>query len=410
MESLLALFIQPVVDKFHEFHALEMNFDFSGWMTFGFWYFTFHQIKGEPPLVQDDYSPEHLELFVRKNKEKPEAQGLERLLCLQSTGDGNTYEATCAAFEEHFKLVPPPAALDHIADLYVSTLDRLDLSPAFAALLTNMTQYKPEKDCEPALCFWSQPAVNQRSMDILRLDALRDGFLYNKRNHRGLCHEEYTCFPYSVDPEDGMDSSMQIESMIKAADLRTPLKAQSMHNDSVSAQVLYEFAFGKEFEDKNSGGPEEILSYRNFLIVALALNEINRKYRGLGHIESLRELYGKLLGRLSNAGTFPHQAMNYHCQDYAQLFHSCRMAYQSLFSVRLAIIDGGHRIITALAAIYNVRPTLSLSEPNRSFLLEDTLDLNRVCQNAQFKMAWPNCPLVENKQIYDLMVSPLEIH
>jgi hypothetical protein len=401
MQSLLALLLQPVLDKFHEFQDFKEQFDYTPLMNFGFWYFAYHQIYGKPPQLIDEYSLEKLENFSRNPaaKDNPAAQELARLLRSQEI----TYEATCDSFEEHFKLMPPKPGLDYTADLYVSTIDRIDLSPAFASLLTNMAMYENvEKN---GLCYWSQPPVNHRSTDIIRLGSICEALLYNEKNHKGLCHEEYTCFPYVITNGEGMP----VESMIGAVSLLGNMRADSVHNHSQVAEDLYEFAFKMKFNDSLLGEepPQDVLDSRPFQIVGYALQKMNQKYRGLGHIQSLMKLYRHLLNYLATARKIPREALNTQCLDYAQLFHSCRIAFQAAFPLRLGIIDGGHRIITALAAIYNVTPSLRLSD-RKSFLRGDTLDLSRVCQNVQFKMAWPNGLFVEKKQTYDSMVSRLE--
>jgi hypothetical protein len=102
-------------------------------------------------------------------------------------------------------------------------------------------------------------------------------------------------------------------------------------------------------------------------------------------------------------------------KDYRQLFHCCRIVFQASFPFRLGMIDGGHRIITALASIYNMKPTTNLGScevfleywPPDDEADETILNLGKVCDNARFKMCWPNSPRVNNKQNYDLSVSLL---
>jgi hypothetical protein len=411
MESLLSLFIQPALDKFHDFKGFSTKFDFSDLMRFGFWYFTYREEKKQAPAISSYDNQESVKSLCKELAEEPNEIGLRNLIKAEEIDESLNYEQICGHFEEEFKLMPSQA-LDHVVDLYVNTIDGMYLSPAFAALLTHMAEYKEEegpplrgvqqKSTFPHLCLWSQPRVNHRRPDITRLDDLRDAFLYDENNIHGLSFDEYVCFPYVVSyegNEDGWEGSMHVESMVKAADLKREDWAESLLDHAKVAEDLYNFAFGERFEDTTGN-----ISHRPYQIVASALHKMNQKYRGLGDLESVRGLYRDLLGICCNAETFPDQAMNSRCEDYAQLFHSCRIAFQAFFPLRLGMVDGGHRIIVALAAIYNVRPSITLGE-TKSFLQKETLDLQRVCLNVKMKMAWPKCSSFDTKQSYDIMVS-----
>jgi hypothetical protein len=417
MTALLSLIVKPELDKFKD--RLEFNLGpelFKRVMLFSFWFFTYHQIYDTIPRIQEQYNEKEIEVFAREHATNAFVQQFSRV---NDGGDTFDYDAVCLIFEDCFHFMPPKQLLE-VPDLYMSSLDGLELSPAMGALLTNMAVYQPEKDSvHHDLCFWSQPSVNHRDIDLLRLQKLHHGFLHNPKNVKGLSSEEYTCFPYVVtNPPDlagGNASSMTVESMIKPAKLKQRLVAESLFDQSTEAEKFYKFVAGEEF-DRTVLDNDDLDLPKPFKIFASALHMMNQKYNGLGSIESLRQLYRDLLKPLFSVDPFPLETMNIMSDDYRQLFHCCRIVFQASFPFRLGMIDGGHRIITALASIYNLKPTTNLARCE-GFLdhwatddatVDDeivTLDLGKVCGNARFKMCWPNCPLVNNKQNYDLSVS-----
>jgi hypothetical protein len=389
MEALLAVFVQPVVDKFH---AMPSEFDReqgAQLMAFAYWILQYR--------LDQDGLPNILEQFSEESLKKSDLYG-------------QSYSECCARFEMKFKLGPPPLTLAETAEFYVSSIDRLEMSPALASLFINVAQYKAEKDSSPNLCLWSQPVVNHRGFDHLRVEKLRTSFIYDAKYNRGLSHEDYVCFPYVIVNEKDGINTMPVKPMVKEAELKESFRAEALSSNLKEALLFYKFVFGNDYKDslaevgssKRVEQDEAYMAFGAFNLFASAIHGMNLKYKGLSSIESLRKLYRDLLQHLFSCGTdLPDQAMNLLCEDYAQLFHACRIAYQAAFKFRLGIIDGAHRIMTALAAIYNVNPKLGHSGPV-AFLQTEELWLSRLCHKAYFKMSWPNC------HVYNSVVSFLQ--
>jgi hypothetical protein len=388
IDDLLELLVQPVVDKFQDLVPSGNKEQFLPLMKFAIWYFEYRRINEKIPNIQEDLTPEAFQAYNSVDMD---------------------YASSCDVFEKKFRLVPTHAP-NEAADLYMNILDRIEMSPAFAALFTNLSRYNAEKPEYNELCLWSQPVVNHRSFDVHRVEKLRDGFFHDPKNHTGLSHEEYTCFPYIIAEIPAVSfiphgTKMRVESMVKVTELSTNRAAESLANHSDEVEAFYEFVYGEPYKDPVvDDASRPTADDRPFYIFASAIHKMNQKFEGLGSMESLRRFYGELLHRLAFNGSFPTNALSYMCLDYGQLFHACRIAFQATFRLRLGMIDGGHRIITALGAIYNVLPSLQTSK-KKCFLLNGQLNLGLVCQSAHFKVAWPNCPTVDTKQNYDLMVS-----
>jgi hypothetical protein len=409
MTALLSLIVQPKLDKFKDrLHYRLPTESFKPVMRFCFWFFTYHRIHGCFPKILYEFNDEAIKEFAAVNVNNPFVQQFTRV----NVGmDDFDYDAVCKIFEDCFHFLPQEQPLE-VPDLYISSLDGLELSPAMAALLTNMAEYKLEEDSAEDLCFWSQPSVNHRDFDLLRIPKLRDGFLNNPKNVKGLSSEDYTCFPYVVAEKDeladGNATSMMVESMVKSAKLKKRLVAESFCDQTTEAEKFYKFVTGEEF-DQTALDNADMDDHGPFKILASALHIMNKKYNGLGSQESLRQLYRDLLKPLFSVDPFPTEAMNIMSEDYRQLFHCCRIVFQASFPFRLGMIDGGHRIVTALAAIYNLNPTPHPKALPVGFLGSNAdnpiLDLGKLCVDVRFRMGWPNCPLVNNKQKYDLSVS-----
>jgi hypothetical protein len=163
MEVLLAVFVQPVVDKFHEMPSEFDREQGAQLMAFAYWILEYRLDQDGLPTILEHFSKESLKKSVLY---------------------GQSYSECCDVFEKKFKLCPPPLTLPESAEFYVSSLDRLEMSPALASLFINVAQYKAEKDCSPNLCLWSQPVVNHRGFDHLRVEKLRASFIYDAKYHK----------------------------------------------------------------------------------------------------------------------------------------------------------------------------------------------------------------------------------
>jgi hypothetical protein len=240
--------------------------------------------------------------------------------------------------------------LENVSE-FISTVSGGSFSPLFLALFINMGAYKDNdlKQYSPP-CFFSQPNVNNRNVDTSRVTTIAKG-LYDETVIFGF-EEDYVVFPYCIRRvHHDLTPGCKLESLV------LPEDAGLYTDDAYEVCFIYEcqecdYLLELFFGDKTLILPEEIEkdSFEDYNFrFALFLEKLSNKYNSFRDLKDWKSLTAFLTKTLNCETLFPVSDRS----ALGELHHHSRIMMNSLTSNRLGGMEGDHRFLGMLMALYN---------------------------------------------------------
>jgi hypothetical protein len=310
---------------------------------------------------------------------------------------------------------------------YMSTLNELRLSPLFLSLFLNMGIYK-NKEGDPssvAPCFFSQPSVNNRTLNHEVVDKLATG-LYDAGGIFDF-NEEFVVFPYFVQQEPPLDGGVDnIRSTVLPDD--NPLESEddlmAIWFDKMEyIDNLVDFFFDELLDDvfpklSGEGIDDDSVNGVNHRF-GLFLEQLYKKYNRFASVNDWKNLYEFMMTKI------PLKDVISSLVDRRNLWitfywHNCHILMGAISGARLSIVEGNHRQESFFAALFNKKVYRNLSENKlraneRTRIIsvealskpEHKLRFSKMTKDATVIVTWPN--VKKNKDKDRIGVHELEL-
>lgn len=363
------------------------------------WFYTFaaHDDNGCPPNIRDTFTEESWNSWTEENNDK-----IVIGKTLREFSENDAFQVS---------------NIDSVN--YMNQIRKVVLPPVLLTLFINTGMYvrKGEKITGQAenyhVCHWSQPRVNNRTPELSDCNKIRKSLFEIKAPMDFT--EDYAFLPYivhhSFDEQDVKHGEVIRCVVDKEDKLSGNPIALSLEKNLAETEKLFRFVCGRSYDEMY---PSEAISdgmsktkfdvlIKPYLVFVKSLVHLAQKYGNFANVKLLKKLRDDLLEYITE--NRPEYWLTEHDESYADIFIRAKLLLQAAFKIRLATLEGGHRILSMISGILNlvVNEDRSSEPLYPSTQVADGILLSRVSETASMTFAWPSW--VQNeKMIYNWKV------
>jgi hypothetical protein len=237
------------------------------------------------------------------------------------------------------------------------------------------------------VCNWSQPDVNNRPPTMETVISIREG-LYKQEEALDIT-QAYTVMPYIV--ENVKYSSEPITPYdSNDLDLEGDPCFGSLEDNGAVSTNLFRFITNQEYKTMYAADKDSPEKSEPFIVFVRAIQHMSLKYADFKKRTNLEDLYMDLVRSIHNGSEEGNQLIASKSAylanlDYSDVFAQTKNLLQGLFPIRLAIIDGGHRLYAFLSALLDIELVNTGDKKKPQLILE------KITAISSFNVCWPNC-------------------
>ena len=241
---------------------------------------------------------------------------------------------------------------------YFDSWGTFNISPLVVAMFLNMSAVKENNEFKFEV--YTQPNCNHRSIEQSHFDSLLESFHTSKGEEVNLTKVIFNVVPYSV-CLPGKISGKEFAEIRSVFSKEKVAFGGPCAGPPRGAEQLFHLITGDNYEEvyKEKG--------TEFQITCRTIQHLNICYNGFRTYSDLKSYFDlvydsiltKSLKKVKHQLKFLEEPSCVKGENisYTELFHRARLLTQSLFSVRLGMIDGTHRMTLLLSLIYNLNQT-----------------------------------------------------
>jgi hypothetical protein len=246
------------------------------------------------------------------------------------------------------------------------------------------------------VCPWSQPEVNNRFPDLEGAGKIRSS-LYSEISNFSF-KDEFTLLPYVLSPRANITGE-KVKSMVDAGSLEGNPTCDSLEYYLQVCLDFFLFVTGKPYIGMYILSKGEVIN--PYLVLARGLIHMSSKYCNFAKRSFLSDLFLDLKGYAASdeekndeerSGFIWRDREELDQLSYHTLFTQTKNLLNGIFPIRLAVVDGAHRMLAVLSALHDVGFTMTPNSyvPSEIEGPHPHLYLKYLAEGAHVNFVWPS--------------------